>query len=67
MKDGFAALIELQFNIATPWQQDCLKKEYTATGEKKNKTFIDLKITKQPFKPDKPPKNSLLLLFFISQ
>ena len=27
--------------------------------EKKNKTFIDQKITKQPFKPDKPPKNSL--------
>ena len=23
--------------------------------EKKNKTFIDLKITKQHFKPDKPP------------
>ena len=33
--------------------------------EEKNKTFIDLKITKQHFKPDKPPKNSLF--FYINE
>ena len=39
MKDGFAALIERQFNIATPWKQDSLMEDYTGTGEKKQDIY----------------------------
>ena len=43
-----------------------VKRRRTLELEKKKKTFIDLKITKQHFKPDKPPKNTLFF-FYINE